>query len=124
MAAVDALLQDLDVAERPTILVLNKIDRVEEGRAPLETLRAERRAVTVSAVTGEGLDELRSAIDGALRPGTEMVTLRIPHGAGGALALCYGRGRVFSRADADAHVEVQVSLPSKLAGTLAPYRVH
>jgi GTP-binding protein HflX len=123
MAAVDALLHDLDVDERPMILVLNKIDRVDDGTAGFDTLLAERRAVAVSAVTGEGIDDLRSAIDGALRPGTRTVTLRIPHGDGAVLALCYGRGRVFTRADTDGHVEVQVSLPSKLAGTLAPYRV-
>jgi GTP-binding protein HflX len=123
MAAVDALLQELDVDRRPTLLVLNKIDRLEDGRGGLDTLLAERRAVAVSAVTGEGLDDLRSAIAGALRPGTETVTLRIPHGDGAALAVCYDRGRVLTRSDADGHVEVQVSLPSKLAGTLASYRV-
>jgi len=123
MEAVDALLRELDVSERPTILVLNKIDRVDDRTAGFETLLAERRAVAVSATTGEGLDELRSAIAGALRPGTATVTLRIPHRDGAALALCYGRGRVFTRADGDGHVEVQVALPSKLAGTLAPYRV-
>jgi len=123
MAAVDALLQELGVDRRPTILVLNKIDRLEDRRAGLETLLAEPRAVAVSAATGEGLDELRSAIAAALRPGTETLTLRIPHADGGALAVCYERGRVLTRADVDGHVEVRVALPSKVAGTLASYRV-
>jgi GTP-binding protein HflX len=123
MAAVDALLQELGVDRRPTVVVLNKIDRLEDRRAGLDTLLAERRAVAVSAATGEGLDELRSAIAAALRPGTETVTLRIPHADGGALAVCYERGRVLTRDDADGHVEVRVSLPSKVAGTLTSYRV-
>jgi GTP-binding protein HflX len=122
MAAVDALLRDLDVGDRPSILVLNKIDRMEPSPS-FDTLVTERRAVPVSAVSGEGLDELLSAIDGALRPGTWTVTLRIPHADGAALALCYERGRVFTRADEEAHVQLQVALPTTVVGTLAPYRV-
>jgi GTP-binding protein HflX len=122
MAAVEALLRDLDVADRPTILVLNKIDRLE-ARSSIDTLLAEPRAVAVSAVTGEGIEELLSAIDGALRPGTETVTLRIPHRDGAALALCYDRGHVYTRDDDDGHVKVQVALPRQMVGALASYRV-
>jgi len=122
MTAVEGLLRDLDVADRPTILVLNKIDRLAPTPA-FQTLATERRGVPVSAVSGEGIDELLSAIDGALRPGTQTVTLRIPHGDGAALALCYDRGHVFARSDDDGHVRVQVALPTKVVGSLATYRV-
>jgi GTP-binding protein HflX len=121
MAAVDALLAELDVADRPTILVLNKMDRVEE-RHPAEVLLAARGGVTVSAVTGEGLDRLRGAIDSAQRPFGAPVTLRIPHGDGAALALCYEHGRVRSRVDGDGHVTLEAELPPRLLTTLAPYR--
>jgi GTP-binding protein HflX len=121
MAAVDALLAELDVADRPTILVLNKMDRVEERR-PAEVLLAARGGVTVSAVTGEGLDRLRGAIDSAQRPFGAPVTLRIPHGDGAALALCYEHGRVRSRVDGDGHVTLEAELPPRLLTTLAPYR--
>ena len=84
---------------------------------------AERRGVPISAVSGEGIDELLSVIDGALRPGTQTVTLRIPHGDGAALALCYDRGHVFARSDDDGHVRVQVALPTRVVGSLATYRV-
>jgi GTP-binding protein HflX len=122
VAAVDALLRDLDVADRPTIVVFNKIDRLERGPA-FDALVEARAAVPVSAASGEGIAELLAAIDGALRPGTETVTLRIPHGDGAALALCYDRGRVFTRADGAAHVQVRVALPTRMVGALAPYRV-
>jgi GTP-binding protein HflX len=121
MAAVDALLAELDVADRPTILVLNKMDCVEERR-PAEVLLAARGGVTVSAVTGEGLDRLRGAIDSAQRPFGAPVTLRIPHGDGAALALCYEHGRVLSRVDEDSHVTLEAELPPRLLTTLAPYR--
>ena len=121
MAAVDALLAELDVADRPTILVLNKMDRLEERR-PVEVLLAARGGVAVSGVTGEGLDHLRGAIESAQRPFGVSVTLRIPHGDGAALALCYEHGRVRSRIDEDGHVTLEAELPPRLLTTLAPYR--
>ncbi len=68
LAAVESLLEELGVADRPSILVLNKMDRVESERS-LETLMVSRpRVVTVSAVTGKGIESLLAAIDTALHP--------------------------------------------------------
>jgi GTP-binding protein HflX len=68
LAAVESLLEELGVADRPTILVLNKLDRVA-STASLETLMASRpRVVGVSAVTGKGIESLLAAIQAALRP--------------------------------------------------------
>ncbi len=104
------------------MLVLNKMDRVEEPRA-VEALLADRPAVAVSAVSGAGLDRLRTVIEGLLRPLRGPLTLRIPHADGAALALCYKHGRVLTRDNQERHVELEVELPPALAGTLAAYRV-
>jgi GTP-binding protein HflX len=120
MAAVDALLGELDVADRPTVLVLNKVDRLEE-RHPVEAVRAERGGVAISAVTGEGIAHLLAAIDTAL-PSFRPVTLHIPHTDGAALAACYDHGRVLSRTDEDGHVRLEVELPPSLLPALASYR--
>jgi GTP-binding protein HflX len=120
MAAVDALLAELEVADRPTVLVLNKIDRLE-ARHPVEAVLRERGGVAISAHTGEGLAHLFAAIDSAL-PAYRPVSLRIPHGDGAALAACYAQGRVLSRKDEDGHVALQVELPPGLLPSLASYR--
>jgi GTP-binding protein HflX len=76
LAAVEGLLEELGVAGRPTILVLNKMDRVQSERS-LDTLIASRpRVVTVSAVTGKGLEGLLAAIESALQPATPAVVGR------------------------------------------------
>ena len=68
MHAVESLLEELGVGDRPTILVLNKIDRVESERS-LETLLTSRpRVVAISAATGEGIDRLLTTIEAALQP--------------------------------------------------------
>jgi GTPase len=122
MAAVESLLGELGVADRPMLLALNKIDRLAEPGA-LERPASMRDGVAVSATTGAGLPRLRAAIEMALRAPGGAVTLRLPHADGAALALCYARGRVLSRADEAEHVRVTVELPAALQGSLAPYRV-
>ena len=73
LEAVESLLEELEVSDRPTILVLNKMDRVESERA-LETLMASRpRVVAVSAATGKGIESLLAAIEGALRPAQAVI---------------------------------------------------
>jgi GTP-binding protein HflX len=121
MTAVESLLDELAVGDRPTVLALNKVDRVET-RHVVDRLLSARGGVAVSAVTGEGLDRLRAALATSLRP-AEIVRLRIPHGDGSTLALCYNRGRVIGRADEGEHVVLEVTLPPALEATLAPYKV-
>ena len=120
-AAVERILGELEVADRPTVVALNKVDRTDGGRG-LEALVARRDGVAVSAVTGEGVSDLLKAIDAAL-PAGGAVTLRIPHEDGAALALCYERGRVLARVEEPRHVVVDVQLPGAWLGSLAGYRV-
>lgn len=119
--AVERILGELEVGDRPTVVALNKIDRTDGARGR-EALVARRDGVAVSAVTGEGLPELLKAIDAALPVGGA-VTLRIPHEDGAALALCYERGRVLARVDEPQHVVVDVQLSGPWLGSLAGYRV-
>jgi GTPase len=121
MAAVDALLRELEVADRPTVLALNKIDRLVEEQAGA-VLAGRRDAVALSAATGEGVETLLDAIEKAL-PISGAVTLRIPHGEGSALALCYERGRVLARTDEPGYVTVEVELPGPALPSVAAYRV-
>jgi len=121
MEAVERILVELEVLHRPTVLALNKIDRMDHAPA-LDALAARREGVGISAVTGQGLPDLLKAIDRVL-PVSGAITLRIPHNDGAALALCYERGRVLGRVDEPQHVVVDVELPPAWAGPLAGYRV-
>jgi GTP-binding protein HflX len=119
--AVERILDELAVSDRPTVLALNKVDRMDGGRG-LDALVVRRQGVAISAATGSGLPDLLKAIDAALPVGGA-VTLRIPHGDGAALAFCYERGRVVARVDEPDHVVVDVQLPGAWLGSLAGYRV-
>jgi GTP-binding protein HflX len=121
VAAVDALLGELDLGDRPTIVALNKIDRVE-GEAPLRGLLERFDGVGVSALTGEGIDRLLERIGRVLQPGVVRVSLLIPYRDGPALALCYERGRVLDRVDDSDGIRVEVELPVRLLARVADYR--
>ena len=120
MAAVDALLRELEVADRPTVLALNKVDRFEEGQGTA-AFAGRRDAVAVSAATGAGMDALLDAVE-AMLPAGGPVTLHIPHGDGAALALCYERGRVLAREDRSDCVALAVELPGPVLASLQAYR--
>jgi GTP-binding protein HflX len=121
LAAVEELLRELEVADRPTVLALNKVDRLEDAQATA-AFAGRRTAVAVSAATGAGIDALLDAIEAAL-PAGGPVRLRIPHGDGAALALCYERGRVLARHDADDNVALEVELPGPVQASLRAYRI-
>jgi GTPase len=65
-AAVGGILAELGLADRPTLLVFNKRDRLPEEE--WEELSRLEGAVAVSALTGEGLDDLLAAVERALWP--------------------------------------------------------
>ncbi len=121
MEAVESLLGELELGRRPTVVALNKVDRLEPGAA-LGALVERFDGVAVSARTGEGMDALVERIERALRPGVERVTLRIPYRDGTAIAQCYERGRVLSRSDDVDGILLEVELPPRLLGPLEPSR--
>jgi GTP-binding protein HflX len=121
MAAVESLLAELELAERPSIVVLNKVDRLDHDSA-LASLTARFNGVALSARTGQGVETLLERIGGHFRPRTERLRLLIPYRDGPALALCYERGRVIERADLPEGIRVEVEVPRRLAGQLEVYR--
>jgi GTP-binding protein HflX len=122
MRAVERLLSDLDLGDRPVLLALNKADRVLNSR-DLRRLAEESGGVPVSALTGAGLPELFAAIERALSSRVGHVTLRIPYADGPALALCYRKGRVLRREDGEGGVLLDVALPRPLLSRVSAYRV-
>jgi len=71
----DEVLEGLGVDRERELIVLNKIDLVG-GRRPFAP--GGRRAVNVSAVSGEGMDDLRSAVRSTLLSGPGVAILRVP----------------------------------------------
>jgi GTP-binding protein HflX len=84
MRAVDAVLEEIGAGEKPRLLVLNKTDLLDE-EAREEARLDHPEATLVSAVEGEGLDDLREAIEVAFADTLAEVELLVPYTEGGRL---------------------------------------
>ena len=93
--AVRRVLGEIGAGEIPEVLVLNKIDRVA-GSARARLAGRFPGSVSVSALTGEGAEELREEIAARIpRPPVD-VTLLVPFGREDVTAMLYREAEVLS----------------------------
>ena len=112
---VEDVLASLGLAEEgapPRIEAWNKVDLLsDEERSHLyEEARRREDVVPISAVSGEGLDELRERMAECLRSGEQVHLIRLQVTDGGRLAWLHSRGEVLEqRLDGD-EMELSVRL--------------
>ncbi len=122
--AVEIVLKELDAWGKPTMVALNKIDKLETGATTLDKfLREFDRSVPISAKTGENLDALRDEIANRLKDRRVDVTLSIPQDRAKTIALVYRSGYVTAREMENGNVVLRAQIPKVLAGELTPYVV-
>jgi GTPase len=122
---VHKILAELGVADRPILRVLNKVDRLTaEERESLKAngtgkMKQDEGPVLVSALTGEGIDELLRRIDVAL-PTDPIVSLslRLPLSQGRTLALIHALGRVLRSEVEDEDMLLDAEVPVSIARRL------
>jgi GTP-binding protein HflX len=122
---VEKVLGELDSLGKPRIEVLNKIDLLgEQEREGLLGRTGATGEVAVSAFTGEGMDALLAAIDGALHSDPILsAELRGPQQDGSVLAAIEAGMVVHSREYEGNLVRLVVSGPASLMGRLRKYRL-
>lgn len=88
---VDALIKELKADHIPCIRVYNKSDLAFSGDR-----EREEDAVSISALTGEGIPDLLALIDRKLDKGSRRVTLHLPYDKTGLLDVLYKEAKVES----------------------------
>jgi GTPase len=123
LTAVDSVLGDIGAGDLPVQLVLNKVDAVD----PLRRRRLRSTfpdAIQVSALTGEGLEELRMRIAERFADRFEAVRLLLPYDDGARLAELYALGApIEERVDRADGVLVRARLPRRDLRRFAAYLV-
>jgi len=90
-----------------TIEVLNKADLLGGPEAVAARIEG---GLAVSAITGEGLDALRAALDARLASGMVVAELSLPAADGARLAWLYRHGEVLHRVEEEGAVRLTVRL--------------
>ena len=114
---VEKLICELGAEQTPRIDVFNKIDR-----CPSEILPHGEDIVSISAKTGQGLDELLSKIGDRLDTGAHRVVLHIPYDKGGIVDLLHREAKV-ERVDYGESIEVEAVCTPIQLGRLKDYIV-
>lgn len=119
---VRKILAELGLADRPILHVLNKADRLtpEQREAYAKSSNGTGRApLLVSALAGEGLEELLAQIDAALPVDpTVKLSLRLPLAEGRTLALVHALGRVLNSSVEDSHMRLDAEVPVSIVRRL------
>ncbi len=123
IAAVNAVLAEIGAGEKPTIMIFNKMDRLNSD-GMLNRLQAHHpHAVTISATTGEGIPVLLAEIGTQLRPKREFLELRVPHEQAAVIARLHKVGQVIERRYSGKTARFKVRIPPQYHDEFAHYIV-
>ena len=113
IASVYTVLEELDIREKDTLLVLNQIDAIEDP-GTLEMLKQRfPAAIPISARTGEGMSRLAAAVSDALTQHFLDVDIDLNVSNGRLLAYLAKHGEILSRTYSEDRVSVHCRMPRK-----------
>ena len=120
IAAVRSVLDEIGADRVPEMYVFNKADLAPESAARL--VDREPGSVAVSATTGDGLDDLLTAVGRRLRRHTVVAELSVPYDRGDVLAMAHREGEVLDVEEEAEGWTIRVRVDDGSAGRLAGYR--
>jgi len=119
--SVDAVLREIGADGKPTLMVFNKIDRLNGNGNKF--LGRYDHAVGVSATTGDGLPALLAELNNRIRPEREFMELSVPHEAAAVIARLHAVGQVIERDYEGEKARFKARIPPHLHEEFAPYIV-
>ena len=119
---VEDVLDELDLGDRPQILVFNKIDRLThaEEEALSRRIRAfdATPAVFLSALRPDTFEPVLALFKARIRAGLRHLSVRVGVHDGGTLAMLYREGEVLNQSQHGDVLELEIRVPRSLAGRL------
>ena len=122
LAAVRAVLADVDAHDIPEIVVVNKADIAD----PLVLGRLQRRekhCVLVSALTGDALAELLELLEQEVPRPDRLVEVVLPYSAGSLVSRVHDQGEVLLEEHLDSGTRMQARVRPDLAAELEAYLI-
>jgi len=111
--AVYRVLEELDAADKPTITVLNKIDKLEEAVIS-RFKRTFENSVAISALHKRNFEELIDRITLQLSGQIDVAEFRLPQARMDLLKMIYDNGHVLSKEYSGQDVIIKAQVPIKV----------
>lgn len=121
--AVNEVLKQLGADTKQTLMVFNKTDKLEQSGNVDRRVDQSVHAVSVSALTGEGIDALHNEMQLMLREWRMELKLRIPQAEAALIAQVYRAGRVLSVTYEGNDAVLTAHVPPHLHGVVRAYLV-
>ncbi len=118
--AVNTVLLEIGAAEKPVLMVFNKIDQLAGG-VPAAMREKYSHAVCISAKTGVGIEPLLAEIGTQLRPIREFLDLRVPQEKAAVIARLHAVGQVVESRYSGKTARFKVRIPPHLHDEFAPF---
>jgi GTPase len=125
--AVNSVLDEIGAANKQTMMVFNKIDRLEDSSILFRFLERFPHGVGISAITGEGISNLLQQLGGELKPPRDLVELRVPYQDSATIAKLHALGQVVEQDYEDGGsgmARFKARIPPYLRAELAAYVVN
>ncbi|GAQ89368.1 hypothetical protein KFL_005150010 [Klebsormidium nitens] len=122
VAAVEAVLADLDVGHIPILTVWNKVDRVADPLRVIAQAMARENTVAISALTGYGLPAFLDCVEAMIKDTLVRVEAVVPYRNGDLLDVIHRLGVVESEEYLEEGTLVQAYVPLSLSRKLMPFR--
>ena len=117
LSVTEQLISELGAADKPVIYAFNKCDVREDGFT-MPTGMRNREGVCISALTGQGMEQLAALLDSTANNGKTTEILTIPQTKGAALSYLYANAAVLGVEYGDADMTVTVTLDKKTLGAV------
>lgn len=120
IAAVREVLEEIDAHEIPELLVFNKVDALSD----IQLRRVENLypdVIRISALLGQGLEELVSTLAETVARQMVTLTLRVPYDRGDVVAAAHRLGVVIEEKHDDYGTVLDVRVPAPMRGQFVEF---
>jgi GTP-binding protein HflX len=119
--AVYQTLEEIDADHIPVLIALNKIDLLNDADGARKALEYFPNSVAISALTGEGIDDLLNSVNGILFEKFVDVSLWLPYKEGALISLFHEQGHVDMVEHGDDGIKITGVIPNRLLARYSPY---
>jgi GTPase len=121
--SVQETLIDIGAGDIPMITAFNKIDRLKDPQSAIGALDEFPNTYPISALAGQGLDELLSGLEEVLFETYIDVDVQIPYEQGHLLSLFHEKGQVQEVLNTERGTSMKGLIPRRLVFQFEPYFV-